>query len=746
MSMIWAAFLAASPSDWSALPPGVKPAIEDTYIDESVADANFGRSEVLISGPGKLVLIRPTDLSLLVPKGHKIVDASVTLTTREPNSPQVTEAVLLTAPWFEGPGRAGGLVPAEGVARWAATWNHARAGDGGSRWNKAGASGPNDREPIPGLTTAFDLGSFSIRGLGPALQKMLENPGRYTGIAFTTKDRAQFLSAEFGGFGPMFRIETDPIPSGGPDIEVVELSASGPSDDGQNVNWEARLKNVGDKASAPGTAVWSHRYASGSTTEVPAIQPGAEAVVSLPLASRTQPDKRFNPLSVRVDVAGDIDPSNNFKQVDLGAIAVAVVVDGKAASDEAQQGFRRFVDSMNLRVFPLSRFGFAAEGVTERVRYVSDPARAAVKVEAASLDSGAVKAMVASILNMPAAFFNPPAPGPIPEAPFVGLTPDSRDEWGYLAGVPYPERLWPPRTLGQPLLPDSLLLGRSESALLQILAGKKGEDRNPAKLPTSNILILRAYDGGGRPLNKIKVTVYQPQGGATGAPIFTGETSDAGTVLLSARSFTDKRNSLFGTLNPDGSNAWLQVEFEAQGEKTTRWIPYLQMVEEALRGGLGATTLEYRMMLSDKAIDRSQNLVAGKSVTDSNQRFPAELNEAIDGNLKTAIDLPGEPAWIEIDLGRDRGVGEVQLVFQGEEPWSSFVIQAYNTSQRPEQARGWINEEYPAMRARVQGQPKDGMVTLTYLGGSTSVRYLRILKRSGSAKLAEVIVHPIAGG
>lgn len=700
---------------------------------QDAPDANFGRSEIFISGPKHMVLIRPTDIRYQA-QGRKVKSASLILPTSEVKAPAFNLVSLIRKPWFEGPGRAPGIDTKE--VRWAATWNHARSGKEGQKWQRAGLQGEQDVELLQGVSSSYVEGSVTLTGLGPALQQMIDQPDRAFGIAFTTQDRAQFLSAEFGTDGPRFVVEWDsPAKNDGPDLQVTEISQTSPMptlpEEGASLTWEAKVRNIGTQPSAPGTVRWTLRWDEQGTANLPSVGPGETAVATITLPYRRDADKRLWNLGARVEATGDTNPDNNYKEVALGAIPVALA----SGDGERQAALTQTIDFLNMHVFPMSRFGFAPEGVTERVRYVSDPARA---LRVVNPDQISVKSVVSSLLGLPEIVWN--HTGATPPAA-LGLTADSRDEWGYIGAIPFPELYWPPRILGQPVMPVTGLLGRNESAALMALSGKN--EANPlGSLQTANVLIIRLFDSGGRAIKNAKATIYQPKGAENGPIIAETELTGGGSILLTPRSFKDSRETLFGPLAADGSNSWIYVEFEANGDKVSRWISYMQLLAETMRGAHSAASLEYRLMLPDFPINRAENMAKGRPAEDSYGRFPAELMALVDEDLTTSVDFPGEEGWVEFDLGRDRMVGEVELVFEGGTPWDSYAITVYNTGQEPSAARTWVNELNGAWRALAQEQAGDGRTRVKYTGNSMNSRYLRVLKRKGAAKLAEIIIHP----
>ena len=100
--------------------------------------------------------------------------------------------------------------------------------------------------------------------------------------------------------------------------------------------------------------------------------------------------------------------------------------------------------------------------------------------------------------------------------------------------------------------------------------------------------------------------------------------------------------------------------------------------------------------------------------------------------------------WVEIDLGRDRTVGEIDLVAQPGTFWRKFDVMVYATGQRPEEALRWAREvdgDWTSRNRREVVSPT--RVSVPYRGAALRFRYLRIVNRSGGpGRLAEIKVIP----
>ena len=155
----------------------------------------------------------------------------------------------------------------------------------------------------------------------------------------------------------------------------------------------------------------------------------------------------------------------------------------------------------------------------------------------------------------------------------------------------------------------------------------------------------------------------------------------------------------------------------------------------------GATALlESRVMLPGGPINSATNLAVGRLLRDPADRTPAELERIIDGQLGTGLQIP-PGAWVEVDLGRDRAIGEVQLAVAGVPP-SQVSLDVYKTGSRPSDAVAWFTSPDAAWLWALE-PAQSGVRTATVRGSLTQSRYLRVVNRSQSPMdLRELRIFP----
>lgn len=169
----------------------------------------------------------------------------------------------------------------------------------------------------------------------------------------------------------------------------------------------------------------------------------------------------------------------------------------------------------------------------------------------------------------------------------------------------------------------------------------------------------------------------------------------------------------------------VDVTVDFAGEKDVFTVPAAEFSNLFARGNEKAAIIEVPFNLPEFPINRDVNLAAGKPVTDSAGSFPAQLLGLTDEKADTTYTLPAG-GWAEIDLGRDRLLGE--FVLEGELP-SALKVMIYQTGEKVEDAFPWVDEPVVAKFTRAYGQVSDFMIRPS----ASTARFLRILNPSSKA-------------
>ena len=777
----------------------------DTFIDSVSPDENFGGEPVLSGGPSKTILIRFGDLDRVLSSTRKVRKATLFLTIAGGDRPTLKSINRVQTPWYAGPyftinalinrnlqAKADEKkidVGRPSAPHLSATWRRSLSGDGGANWQLAGASGPQDIEPIvEGKGTSTDK-TYVIEGLETAVQKMADQPYANFGFAVKFQNECEFFASRAAIGQPKLVLELEPeAPKSGPDLSVSRierLSKSGDTpSEGEEVTYQAHVKNVGTTKSAGFSAVWAVNGKSGATFEVNAgIDPGSETTVTTHAVYRPdRTDHRAQTIGIKITPTGpDSTAGNNSLTVFQSARQVDVVVPESISkgADTNLSGTKAIEDwvQAQVRVFndvyaAQSRYSFAPDGAKERlaVQHIlfgndkpSDGAHADATVSVPEQNLNflgsddrfmrdlAIAAGAPDFANMNI------DPGDHLQLKFAGqpinrggadLYPgivgygDTRYE-GSLAGAmclaygPYPSS-------------SPSLIALNATGLLSetdVLALNSRLDGNSIALGMPKTALLKVLDLSGRPLGNVQLDFYQSQGGTIhdGAPTFSLTSSPSeGTVLLPNRD----GGSPFGKLLADGSNGTFLVKATANGVVDWNWVKAWQLIDTAIRGNTMAGIVETRFNLPSGPLDLDVNLVKDRIVTDSTNILPAKLEAIVSGETSSEVELGGKSGdWVEVDLGRDRTVGQISVVAEPGTFWKQFDIMVYTTGQKSEEANVWTKEldwNWTSKNRRevVAGTPT--LASVGYCAPGLRIRFIRIVNRSNKpGKIRAIRVTPI---
>lgn len=749
-------------------------AVEDTYIESANPDANYGREVLLVGGPGSTILIRFGDLDRMVPRGMRIARADLILALEIGDPPELQSVGLLRAGWGEGPGRSGRLSsnrpkdPKAQAPTWSATWKHRHAGPRALGWSSPGARESADSQPIPGVTASLEGSAFRIAGLGPTVQWMLEHPVQNRGFAIQLTRPAQFASSDAPSGRPRLVLELEPAPKPEPSadlvVESVTWSYAGPGfpDPGSAVTWRATIRNYGPQPAHGYRTIWSSGERPGAIVQVAKpIAPGEVVTVEFQdKYSGDRKDHRLAPLAFRVECDGpDSSPRNDEVEFDQGAVPLEVWIPeseretiARAAAERGYAGIEDWLQSAvrfwNETMARQSRFSFAMDGCHETVRLASvsygvdpepKPPTFGVrwKVSTAYLqEPGGLRAAmrgIAAALGVPdLGAFTQGGATPLPRSlddPFPGITGggDTRDECDIPGLFALPYEPWYDPALEFARLEPTDLLAASEVAFLNGRIGKVGDERSldPFLLPRT--CIVRALDPQGRPLAKVGLRFLDP---ATMDEVLQIETGSGGGVILpNAQAGSGSASAL--PVPFDGDRRTVLIQASRFGGTAWSAIKLWQFADAFSRGNSGAAVLDVRFNLPAGPIDPTANLALNRIVTDSKQSLPAQLVGVVDGKWESTLSIAANDAgWVEVDLGRDRPIGEVRLDVVGEAYFSAVEVRVYATGQRPSEARLYWKESDGPYALKTRSEPVAGhsdIRSLPMRGAGTVARFVRIL-------------------
>jgi hypothetical protein len=726
---------------------------EDTYLDVTQPNQNYGDSAVLEGGPGHTILIKFGDLESL--GRRKVTKATLFLTASEGGKASLSSVRRVLTPWGEGPLRRPFFTNKPlTAAQWSATWRNRRADPDGIAWQQGGASGSGDSEVVAGAKMEATATGIAITGIEPVVQDMLDRWYDNHGLALTFSAPIEFFSSKNNGGRPRLELElADEPAASGPDLSVtlIEAKYSEPvtpespwPKDGSGVTYIAHIQNLGTAPAQGFSGSWTIREKPGSSFDVPkALAPGEETTVEVKRTFKmNDSDHRLQPLGFRITPKGpDSQSRNDYLEIQEDAIpfVAGLTSDGP---DSPQRQFRWVNDVLLAQ----SRFSFAPEGCVERFRI-------------AGFSKDAKPPMLKSILKPWSAasydFMNPK----VEKLAGRDVSLASVDRWmGQLGGgftandisvpgeIQLPFEAYYDQVFDNFELAPTGLLAASEVWSLDSNLGVPLGSRTFLKLPPT--VLLRILNLDGDPLANAALSLYQTQNGEIkdGPPVLKLTTGDNGTVLLPSRAGSDGKTDQFGGLEPNGSNGVYLVACSFNGVTDYRWIKAWQLSDSYVRTGKAAVFSELRFNVPSDIVDTSVDLAANRSVTDSDKDPASKLSALVDGDTETSVELPNsKDSWLEIDLGRDREITEIDLLGKNPEFWNRFDILTYFTGQKPQDARpfahevdwGWNLHARPDLAG-------PGLLSMPYRGSGKGVRYIRLVCKEPSnhaPKLSEIRVY-----
>ncbi|MBS1727528.1 MAG: discoidin domain-containing protein [Armatimonadetes bacterium] len=345
------------------------------------------------------------------------------------------------------------------------------------------------------------------------------------------------------------------------------------------------------------------------------------------------------------------------------------------------------------------------------------------------------------LTKLVASFDDPSIPQEVvtidPTAPWVNLTPHKQRIWNrwtidqsyysfarygaqkYVNGQGEQDGAWPPVPGVEAFANDS---HRMDTMFLPGLPMPLRTTRNPLNRQMVNVesgpLSMGQVDflvNGTPQYPKVilaKLTNYD------GRPLV-----DASVKMTTSGSETtdlksDKNGTILISKLPLGAVGDIKFTVTTNGRTSTLTTPATTFSDIFARGTKSAGTMDMPFNLPLWPIADDTNLVASKPVSDSANSFPAQLVALVDDNPDTTYTLPAN-GWVQVDLGRDRTVGEI--VFQGEVP-KQFRVLVFGTTDKPDDADWWI-DEVNSERFRTEYEVEGD---LTYRPSPNSARYIRI--------------------
>ncbi|MCW5943229.1 MAG: discoidin domain-containing protein [Fimbriimonadaceae bacterium] len=536
------------------------------------------------------------------------------------------------------------------------------------------------------------------------------------------------------------------------------------------------------------------------------LGPGEETTFTIqePWGSRPD-DPRTRPLGMRIEPSGnDANPGNDTLEIAEDALSVGVTVDPAfLRAFEAKTnlaGSRAFADwiQYQLRIWnevfcARSRFSSALDGALSRVRlqsvrvlgdgadaavpnlmvdvdlaFVGPEARRDLDAVRDGVDRKLMKRLALGLGVPDLSAMNVPAGSGRIELKEGGAVVDRGSVDAYPGitggGDTRSEALIPPlvsinaEPTFDPLLQASRLeatdlLALTEVAALNANLGERAGYLGNVLYDVPGFVTMRVLSANGRTLPSAVIGMWQMRGGkvAHGEADHVIVADTGGIVTLPRNPIGDDKPvaigkhtlspNLFGRIDPNGGNGVYLVAVRYGGVTEWGFLKLWQLVDSFHRGNRGATILETRFNVPTSVLDDKTALAAGKTTKSSNESL--NLAALTDGNPATVANLPTESgAWVEIDLGKERPIGEVRLVLPDATFWQDFEIRVRQADEDDAEAFPYARETRFDWSAANRRDRIPGGIALSYRSFPMSARFLRIVNRgpARTARLAEIEV------
>ena len=568
--------------------------------------------------------------------------------------------------------------------------------------------------------------------------------------------------------------------------------------DGEEVTYTAHIKNVGTEAATGFSYEWSNTYqAAGTGESTNSLGPGQETTVTLKAPFRNElTDHRTMPISLRIRPKGtDVNAGNDYLEIQANALNFGIYVD-QAFYDEFSKninatGSRSFEDwvQWQFRIFndvflKHSRFSFAEDGSRERVRVgrimivptgsvgeifpggepnlgydgewgfsgTTMPARDVADREflygvSSRLGLTDLDTMNVSSMRLKLQIEGKPIQrGAVDFYPGLMGGGDTRNELLVPPQIAVPTLPSSDVIFQSPLFQPTDLLSRTDIAALEANLGFRRGYYGEYLYSMPKVNIVRVSDRNGIAIGDGTLRFYQMEAGEIrdSAPTFTvdfkggvGRLPDRPTGL-SAPFTTLTGHTLapnpFGRIDVSGNNGVFLIRLDYAGQTEFSWLKAWQLFDMFARGNKTFVTNELRFNVTHRPL-LAQDWALRKTAIDSINSDGANVSALLDGDASTNYKGGGTVGdWIEIDIGRDRPIGEIKLIpaSEGDGFWERFDVMVYGTGQTFASARLFAGEASWSYAAKMQADASpSGVRSVAYRGAPQTVRFIRIINKSG---------------
>ncbi|MFN7171928.1 MAG: hypothetical protein ACK4P3_03980 [Fimbriimonadaceae bacterium] len=783
--------------------------VTDTVLSADEPNENFGGQFSLDVGAKRTMLIRFGDLNRAIGPNKRITDARLVFSIGSTADPKLSTLGILQADWGEGPAMAFAPLrnPLMSAPSQSATWRNRRSGREPIGWQQAGALGSGDARRITSHRTQVTENEFVISGLANEVQEMYEEWFNNHGFVLQFANEAYFASSQSPNGRPRLELTIeDAEPATGPDLSVVSIAPTNefPLDpmtgavkwpeEGEAVEYTAIIRNVGDAPSSGFRYRWVINGRMGAaigTQQTLDLGDEVRVTTSAPwILDRTDP--RSLRVQLRIEPTGaDAIKANNALEIYPSGIPIRITM--------PQTETRSFIGSLaaidwvnavmrtwNEVVMPQSRFAASPDGSVQRVRVISvatgippGAGKIAMLTNATvnedslmGVGDDVIRQLSNGIdlmdLNQMEVIANssPTDPGmvQIPDGdgfvtrgmmdrfPGLMLGGDTRDDNQLPTQISFPQMPVndPLSTLTPTQVTD--LYSATEVEALNASIARNGVIGNYlANVPSR--VIVRVRDFSGNPVSNVEMSFFQMQDGVIpdDAPAFTVVTGDQGSVLLPNQDVPEgQRPTVFGVIEPNGMNGVFLIRALYNGTVEYGFLKLWQLVDGLVKTQSPVLLQDVYLNLPEARIDRTRDLAEDREVSSSGDMDESTLARLVTAGSTASVTLPGdEGSWVEVDLGRDRLIGEVVIDGVGPNFWEEFEVQVYATGETREQARPWSRElswSWSFANRRDISPATPSLMSVAYRARPAQIRAVRILAKKpsvGNAQIARIRVHGV---
>lgn len=781
-------------------------AVEDTTLDGSQADTALGGNLFLNGGPGRTILIRFGDLQRVL--GERRIVKSASLMLYQTGGEQLRSVAVseVLVPWNEGPAHVVNFsnpsASASGGSVWAATHRHRRSGPAASAWAGPGCTGPADAKPIPGVTlTQQANGWIKIDGLDGAILRTQFRQNY--GLAIKFDQPCEFASSDGYANRPRLIVADAELPPIQTDLEVLSISrtpwpstpAPATADNqvqdglevpvwnkfegrgpwpkpGEPISYTGTIRNSGKVPISGYRYRWSVGERWGSWIEMAAqIAPGDSMSVAFEKPFELSQDHRLSQIELQVSVDGDDRPANDRLAVPEVGLGIELKLSSAARTaierltgQSAEAFVRDRIRFLNEVAFPMSRFSFAPSGVRERIflTKISEAAdsestsfeKAVIldfppNSQEASIADAVCRELLRACGLVDLREADASSKLPIKAVDFFGglLGGDSRFDGNRPAVFQIPnEPVYDP--LYDYPIDAPRMLSMTDVMALESRLGSRNPCVGDYLYSIPDLALYRVTDLEGRPLSGAKLAGYAIVEGTCdlAKPVFEASADEKGILNIPRRQTGTPRipANPFGRIDAKNRNGGMLIRADYAGQSASTILESWQLVDMRSRAGNVPIVMTLRFRIGSSPKDGA-NLAKQRIVSDSAGTTPTELAKLCDEDGQTFTALPPKAgAWVEIDLGRDRPVGELELVVKDGNFWDRFDVIGYSTGQTVADAITWIRERGFLWTAMNFGEASGGNVTVRFPAYAQRFRFIRIVSRSSeAAKLAEMRIYGV---